>query len=731
VSHAPGGDAARAAVTRIKKRDGREVPFDGAKIARAIEHALAAAGEPDARFAAEVAAVVELELRRGAEERALRREGEYVPAIEEIQDLVERALIELGRAGAAKAYILYRERRAQVRAVLQVREERTSGVPRVQATHQMSSWSKARISAALIEEALLPRATAEDVARRVELRVIELGLRRISSGLVRELVDIELVELGLTHALRRQEALKLPRHDLRRLLSGQGGEPWRAGRAPTLRDVEPIVGQRIVSRYALEDLLDEEVAELHLDGDLHIEALGQAQQPAWIGAPAALLASGPDSADTPFEALGELSRWLRSAGSGVVIEDCGALLAPLLRAPRGASAPTALLSSWWRAVDALAAGCDRRIELVGLATRSGASGARAGGASANFGGAGTRNAALSARLIEWLAVQSAPSRVRLYLEAEELEALLAEGSEHAAAVERVLASGRLVPLFGEGPTRLCGSAGPRYARGGAQGQGWVGSATRIAVHLPRLARRAGPWREDAFFAGLAALVPKVLSAARALSSFQREVAEAAGSVGTPRIQPSAALVPVGLSEALSVLGGGEIDPAQGARTLGLLSEAATRFLRPGDCPLHVSTLGSLEAAQRFAWLDALLARGQGFTQGELFPLVEESRAARVSPGLALRVGPAWKPGEAEAELYAALPYGALEAPGDTASDALPALDRWRRFRARRARSRGTDHGLLFPLGLRGASSERAEGGANSLDSSARSLDNPAAHAENS
>jgi hypothetical protein len=81
-------------IRRIRKRDGREVPFDKQKIAEAVGKAQAAVGETDALFPSEVSDVVELALRR-------RYQGtpDALPGIEEIQDLVEQALIELGRGG--------------------------------------------------------------------------------------------------------------------------------------------------------------------------------------------------------------------------------------------------------------------------------------------------------------------------------------------------------------------------------------------------------------------------------------------------------------------------------------------------------------------------------------------------------------------------------------------------------------------------------------------------------
>ena len=179
----------------VRKRDGRLVPFDLAKIAAAIAKAMDAVGEPDESFALEVAGVVELALagRSGSS-------GGGVPQIEEIQDCVENVLVELGRTKVAKAYILYRDQRARLREDLEVQNpaggRRSTGDPavRVQESAGSSTWSKGRIVTALMSEAGLPRDLAAEVAARVEGRVFDSGLRRISTGLIRELVAGELVD---------------------------------------------------------------------------------------------------------------------------------------------------------------------------------------------------------------------------------------------------------------------------------------------------------------------------------------------------------------------------------------------------------------------------------------------------------------------------------------------------------------------------------------------------------
>jgi len=94
-------------ITKIRKRDGREVPFNIEKITNAIFKATRAAGEEDYAAAMVLAEKVV--------ERLHNDLGKKVPGVEEIQDVVERVLIEEGYAKTAKEYILYRAERTRVR----------------------------------------------------------------------------------------------------------------------------------------------------------------------------------------------------------------------------------------------------------------------------------------------------------------------------------------------------------------------------------------------------------------------------------------------------------------------------------------------------------------------------------------------------------------------------------------------------------------------------------------
>jgi ribonucleoside-triphosphate reductase len=94
---------------KIEKRDGRVVEFDSSKITAAIAKAGKATGEFSEREAKKLTLrVLTLthELRLGP-----------VPKVEELQDIVERVLLDSPFYKTAKAYILYREQHAQIRRI--------------------------------------------------------------------------------------------------------------------------------------------------------------------------------------------------------------------------------------------------------------------------------------------------------------------------------------------------------------------------------------------------------------------------------------------------------------------------------------------------------------------------------------------------------------------------------------------------------------------------------------
>ena len=95
-------------IDTIIKRDGRKVPFNEEKISSAINKAFIASGSAKSMSVAE-------ELARQVVDRINSDENIGTPTVEEVQDIVERVLLDNGFVNTAKSYIVYRAERSRVR----------------------------------------------------------------------------------------------------------------------------------------------------------------------------------------------------------------------------------------------------------------------------------------------------------------------------------------------------------------------------------------------------------------------------------------------------------------------------------------------------------------------------------------------------------------------------------------------------------------------------------------
>jgi ribonucleoside-diphosphate reductase alpha chain len=102
-----GNTMSSAEGTKIRKRDGSVVKFEPEKIKGAIRKALVATSAGDGRVAAE--------LTEQAVQMVRSRFADKMPAVEDVQDIVEEVLMARGYSAVAKAYILYRKQRNDVR----------------------------------------------------------------------------------------------------------------------------------------------------------------------------------------------------------------------------------------------------------------------------------------------------------------------------------------------------------------------------------------------------------------------------------------------------------------------------------------------------------------------------------------------------------------------------------------------------------------------------------------
>jgi uridine kinase len=111
-----------AKIKLVTKRDGRVVPFMQERITNAIYRAAVAVGGRDRitsqRLSDQVVSLLDTFYTL-----------DRVPSVEEIQDIVEKVLIENGHSRVAKAYILYRDERNRRRIQGKSTSEHTENVP--------------------------------------------------------------------------------------------------------------------------------------------------------------------------------------------------------------------------------------------------------------------------------------------------------------------------------------------------------------------------------------------------------------------------------------------------------------------------------------------------------------------------------------------------------------------------------------------------------------------------
>ena len=207
---------------------------------------------------------------------------------------------------------------------------------------------------------------------------------------------------------------------------------------------------------------------------------------------------------------------MRGCSQCLVLDDAAPLVQALLRGARAsAERPAAgglALGHWLCALGAIGVASGREIDLV-LAPLGSVSRAEER--------AGPRAPAWLERLLfefdELEREGSLAASVRIFAESEDLLAAASGDAALSRSLERLLALERVVPTFATQAERCAGMGLARAARErGALALGGV-----VAINLPRLARRVGPWREDAFFEALASAVETALAALEELRRFQR------------------------------------------------------------------------------------------------------------------------------------------------------------------------------------------------------------------
>jgi ribonucleoside-triphosphate reductase len=314
--------------TTVLKRDGREAPFERAKIANAIFRAAQSIGGDDEDLADSLARAVTIYLTKQL--------GSHVPTVDHIHDAVERVLISMAHIRTAFAYARYRDRRARIRRLREgdmrlllgeLEEAQRSGVPAPGRTQGLFvrtsddtilSWNRDRIVEALVLETGLDAAMAGLVAAEVEQQLEAAEIKTLTTSLVRELVAARLVAHGLHEYRERHQRLGVPLYDCERIIRGltnatTGGDPVKT---------DYVLAGAVKKEYALARVYSPHVSEAHLQGAIHLHGLEKVDRlrqallsPGMIAQFGVGLPGAPDFASPPRNAITFLAQLAKATAN--------------------------------------------------------------------------------------------------------------------------------------------------------------------------------------------------------------------------------------------------------------------------------------------------------------------------------------------------------------------------------------------------------------------------------
>jgi len=198
----------------------------------------------------------------------------------------------------------------------------------------IEEFDRTRIARSLVSEARMPQTVADEVAAEAEERLLKFGIVYLSAPLIRELVNIILIERKLEEYRHKLTRLGLPVNDVALLLQEAGQKRLDANW------VQKSAGERVFEEYVLLDSLPRATIDAHLAGQVHLEDAAS-----WILKPSILFheaslffrtgtpaTNPPSSLEDALESILKILRTAeREVSSEQVLDHFNITLAPFIR----------------------------------------------------------------------------------------------------------------------------------------------------------------------------------------------------------------------------------------------------------------------------------------------------------------------------------------------------------------------------------------------------------------
>jgi len=198
----------------------------------------------------------------------------------------------------------------------------------------IEEFDRTRIARSLVSEAKMPQTLADEVAAEAEERLLKFGIVYLSAPLIRELVNIILIERKLEEYRHKLTRLGLPVNDVTLLLREAGQKQLDANW------IQKSAGEKVTEEYVLLNSLPRATIDAHLAGQIHLEDAAS-----WILKPSILFheaslffrrgtpaTNPPSSLEDALESVLKILRTAeREVSNEQVLDHFNITLAPFIR----------------------------------------------------------------------------------------------------------------------------------------------------------------------------------------------------------------------------------------------------------------------------------------------------------------------------------------------------------------------------------------------------------------
>ena len=288
-----------AHVVWIRKRNGDVVRLEPEKLAQSLQHAAEDLVEPlTVDAVGELTQMALFFLRSNV--------TGSVASADEVADWVEKSLRETSQTGLADSYARYRQQKSWCQTALSVVPD---GIELESEQAMPTFWDKSRIVQSLRLRLNLDPRRARAIASHVERCVIRCRFDRLTTSLIREIVNTELLRWAVVQRLTTPGQVRISTSQLKKELIRSGG--------PCLADAR--LTRQVWHDFSLHEIVSRDAADAERRGLLFMEGLE---------APASLCAACVDCGSLVKQSIGcreSLTQFGRHLAHA--IESCSRLLA--------------------------------------------------------------------------------------------------------------------------------------------------------------------------------------------------------------------------------------------------------------------------------------------------------------------------------------------------------------------------------------------------------------------